>query len=247
MNGTISKLQDPVLELATSLRDHPAINNRFYLNWTSRALTKGQLQVFVLNYGAFVESFPQTLALLIAATSDVTAQVELSKTLYSEMGYGNSDKAHSKLFYCFFAQLADKMSCPGAFNRSTLLASAKYLPTTIAFIEGEKKLYTDPNPAVSMGAQLALEWQAYTMLRKLYEGARRYMSLWADEDEFHEACEYFYAHIGAAEKDHKTESLNAARQLVDSSESLDALRRGFSSHLTLFEDFWSGLAAAMEL
>jgi hypothetical protein len=73
------------------------------------------------------------------------------------------------------------------------------------------------------------------------------MSLWADEDEFHEACEYFYAHIGAAEKDHKTESLNAARQLVDSSESLDALRRGFSSHLALFENFWNGLAATMEL
>jgi hypothetical protein len=109
-------------------------------------------------------------------------------------------------------------------------------------IEGEQELYRDARR--SLGAQLALEWQAYTMLRKLYEGATNYRSLWPDPDEFHEACEYFYAHIGAAEKDHKDESLNAVKRYAVSEESVSDIVEGYDRHLELISDFWHGLYTA---
>ena len=98
---------------------------------------------------------------------------------------------------------------------------------------------------MSFGAQLALEWQAYTMLRKLYDGARNYLPLWSNPDEFHEACEYFYTHIGAAEKDHKEESLNAVQRYARDEDSLAWIVEGYRRHLKLISDFWFGLYEAV--
>jgi hypothetical protein len=79
------------------------------------------------------------------------------------------------------------------------------------------------------------------MLRKLYDGARNYLPLWSNPDEFHEACEYFYTHIGAAEKDHKEESLNAVRRYARSEENVAPIIEGYHRHLKLIADFWLGL------
>ena len=113
------------------------------------------------------------------------------------------------------------------------------LPSTQDLIEGERELYQDA--LKSAGAQLALEWQAYTMLRQLYDGARNYLPLWSNPDEFHEACEYFYTHIGAAEKDHKQESLKAVKQYAADEASLARIIEGYNRHLKLISGFWEGL------
>src|SRR3546814_2346498 len=110
-------------------------------------------------------------------------------------------------------------------------------PYTTLF-RSEKRLYGSDN-ATGSGAQLALEWQAYTMLRKMYDGACQYKGLWELEDEFHEACEYFYAHIGAAEKEHKIESLNGAKQFDLDELSRQRIESGFQEHLELFGQFWN--------
>lgn len=229
-------------QLTQTLVGHQAVENAFYTAWESDPFTVPQLRLFVRNYGAFVEWFPAALALLIVNTDDVAARTEYSKTLFSELGYGNPDKAHSVLFYAFFSTLADRLGAPQSLNRESLVHDTQLLPTTIAFIEGERKLYAAASKATAAGAQLALEWQAYTMLRRLYEGARNYMHLWDNQDEFHEACEYFYAHIGAAEKDHKIESMEAAKKYADSEENLRAIESGFNNHLSLIASFWNGIA-----
>jgi len=162
------------------------------------------------------------------------------KTLFSEMGYGNPLKLHSILFDNFFAELARKMGCEGCLDRS-YLAATEVLPSTRRFNDGERRLYGNESPEVAVGAQLAQEWQAYTMLRQLYEGARNYLPLWSNEDEFHEACEYYYVHIGAAEKDHKDESLRAAVQYAQDEASLALVTEGFNEHLDLYVDFWEGI------
>jgi len=82
------------------------------------------------------------------------------------------------------------------------------------------------------------------MLRQLYEGARNYQALWSNADEFHQACEYFYVHIGAAEKDHKEESLQAVRRCVRDGGSLARITRGYDRHLDLVAAFWQGLHEA---
>src|SRR5437588_11449810 len=197
-----------------------------------------ELEVFARNYGAWVKSFPDALATLVAATDDLDAKGEYVKTLYSEMGYGNPRKAHSVLLDDFFEALARKLGEGGRLDRARLERDVELLPSTRELIEGERGLYADAQ--MSFGAQLALEWQAYTMLRKLYDGARNYLPLWNDPDEFHEACEYFYAHIGATEKEHKEESLKAVKRYATSEDSLERRTDGYHRNLQLIQNYCHG-------
>ena len=229
--------------LLTKIKEHPALDNAFYRAWMSGGLGIEELAAVARNYGAWVKSFPVALAILVAGSEDIHAMTEYVKTLYSEMGYGNPDKAHSVLLDQFFEQLAGRLGHDTKLNRSRLESEVEMLSSTKALIDGEQELYRDPRR--SMGAQLALEWQAYTMVRKLYEGAGNYRGLWPDPDGFHEACEYFYAHIGAAEKDHKEESLRAARQYAVSEQSVADMIEGYDRHLILIADFWVGLGQAI--
>lgn len=232
-------------ELLREITSDPALENDFYDKWMSEIFSIEQLEVFVRNYGAFVKAFPNAMATLIGTTDDLEAKSEYVKTLYSEMGYGNPTKAHSVLFKVFFNELSKKLGENGRLDPDRLEQEMEMLPTTRELIDGEQELYSDSQMA--FGAQLALEWQAYTMLRKLYDGARNYLPLWSVADEFHEACEYFYTHIGAAEKDHKEESLNAVRRYARDEQSLAPIIDGYHRHLKLFADFWVGLYNAVTI
>lgn len=230
-------------QLLGEITSEPALENDFYRRWMSGIFSIEELEIFARNYQAWVKSFPDALATLVSATDDLDAKGEYVKTLYSEMGYGNAQKAHSVLLDQFFEQLARKLGESGRLDRDRLEREIELLPSTRDLIEGERKLYADAQ--MSFGAQLALEWQAYTMLRKLYDGARNYLPQWTNPDEFHEACEYFYTHIGAAEKDHKTESLNAVQRYSRDDESLGWIVEGYRRHLKLISDFWLGLYNAV--
>jgi len=225
--------------LLSNISDHGALKNPFYELWSARQLSIEQIALVERNYGAWVKSFPDALAMLLVTTHDIEAKTEYVKTLYSEMGYGNADKVHCVLLNNFFKELARKMQHEGMLDWEHLEREIELLGSTLALIEGEQDLYRDKE--MSFGAQLALEWQAYTMLRKLYDGARNYLPLWADPDEFHEACEYFYAHIGATEKEHKEESLKAARRYAKDEVSLERIIAGYHRHLELIHNFWQGL------
>ena len=173
--------------LLADITNHPALNNDFYQQWMTRKLTMEELAVFARNYGEWVKAFPDSLAILLVTTDDIDAKTEYVKTLYSEMGYGNPEKVHSVLLNNFFQELARKMGHDGDVDWDQMKKTVELEPTTQELIKGEQDLYRDSQ--MSFGAQLALEWQAYTMLRKLYDGARNYLPLWNNPDEFHEACE----------------------------------------------------------
>ena len=231
--------------LLTNIIHHPALNNDFYNEWMTRKFTFDELTVFARNYGEWVKSFPDALAILLVVTGDIDAKTEYVKTLFSEMGYGNAEKVHSVLLNNFFKELARKVAPErqGEIDWDHLQKTVDLAPTTQQLIQGEQDLYRDPQ--MSFGAQLALEWQAYTMLRKLYDGARNYLPLWSNPDEFHEACEYYYAHIGATEKEHKEESLKAVKRYATSEESLAKMMEGYHRHLDLIFNFWRGLFHAL--
>ena len=230
-------------QLLREITSEPALENDFYRRWMSGIFSIEKLEIFARNYQAWVKSFPDALATLVSATDDLDAKGEYVKTLYSEMGYGNAQKAHSVLLDQFFEQLARQLGESGRLDRDRLEREIELLPSTRDLIEGERNLYADAH--MSFGAQLALEWQAYTMLRKLYDGARNYLPLWSNPDEFHEACEYFYTHIGAAEKDHKEESLHAVQRYARDDESLGWIVEGYRRHLKLISDFWLGVYNAV--
>src|SRR3546814_15357422 len=60
-----------------------------------RSLKPSQIAIFARNYGEFNRSFPEVLSVMISSTRDIEARTEYAKTLFSEMGYGRADKAHS--------------------------------------------------------------------------------------------------------------------------------------------------------
>ncbi len=227
-------------QLARTVYKHEALNNSFYEVWMSRRLELPQVAVFVRNYGEFNRAFPEVLATVLASTKNIAARTEYAKTLFSEMGYGDFDKVHSVLFDAWAESLAEQFGDRQKLVWANLIAEQDALPQTFALIEGQKKLYAQDG-ATASGAQLALEWQAYTMETQLYEGARKYMGMWPTKDDFHESCEFFYAHIGAVEKEHKHESLTAALEFDVDEASRARLLAGFNEQNRLFAEFWGAI------
>lgn len=233
-----------LIHLIEQLPAHEALKNKFYSRWVKTSLPIESIAVFALNYWEFSKQFPTTLAQLIVNTQDVSAQVEYTKILYSELGYGKTKKAHSVLFQNFCRDLAEKMGVPGSLSLEHL--KIPLLAETIQLIEGEKNLYSQ-DVAIGAGAQLALECQAFNMLSMLYEGARNYADMWPSLSDFHESCEFFYIHIGSAEKDHREEALAAVENIIKSDPVL--LKKaiyGFNEHLNLFANFWKAIGVEMD-
>jgi pyrroloquinoline quinone (PQQ) biosynthesis protein C len=236
----------PTVESITAklqrIGESPALQNRFYDQWMNSKLTLEEVDLFGCNYFQWVRYFPNALALLITATDNDKAKCEYGSTLYSELGYGNHRKVHSALLDQFLGKLEEKLRQQSGDQDQA--RPSVVLATTQELLQGEQALYSDP--LRSKGAQLALEWQAYTMLRKLYAGAQNYQYLWMDPDEFHEDCEYFYAHLGAAEKDHKAESLSALRSSEIRPDQVNVINAGYDEHLALIGRFWNGIAKAID-
>lgn len=232
-------------QLITLLSGHEAINNLFYEQWITRKLSIEKIAIFIRNYREFTYYFPESLALLIANTENVFARMEYTKTLYSEMGYGEPQRIHLVLFEDFAKNLLKHLDAPDTLIQKSLQGESLLLPETQNFVRGQRELYSGVY-SVAVGAQLALEWQAYTMIRKLYEGVRNYMDAWRNPDEFYEACEFFYVHIGSAEKEHKKESIAAANELVNSGGSIEQIESGFKQHLHLIATFWNAIAIKMD-
>lgn len=227
--------------LVKNISYHKALDNVFYNTWIANKLSLKQIGVFVRNYWEFAYRFPEALALLLINTNNVVARAEYAKTLYSEMGYGNPHKIHSVLFESFSIALSSCLGDQSFLQISSLKNEYSLLSSTQNFIDGQKKLYSG-NASIAVGAQLALEWQAYTMISKLYEGARNYMRLWPNPEQFHEDCEFFYIHIGTAEKEHKKESIEAATKVIEDGGSFELVKQGYNKHLTLIAEFWEGIA-----
>src|SRR5215510_11428977 len=127
---SVDTVRERLGQLTSGIASHRAVNNRFYRRWMSGPLTIEGLKVFVRNYGSFIVSFPNAMAAIILVTDDLEAKTEHVKTLFSEMGYGNSQKLHSVLFDNFFGELARKMGCEGCLDRSHLAATTELLPST---------------------------------------------------------------------------------------------------------------------
>lgn len=232
---------DPLSSLVNEVYTHEALNNKFYTQWMISKLSLEKIAIFARNYWELTFRFPEALASLISNFEDLELRTEYSKTLFSEMGNGNPKAVHYVLFENFCNDLAQHMGQPGYLCIDNLKKNITLLPETVAVVKGQRVLYSQ-NPAIATGAQLAMEWQAYTMIRQLYDGVRNYIDLWPNQDSFHESCEFFYAHIGSAEKEHKIEALNAAYKILKNGGDLLDMKHGFNHHLKLLANFWNAVS-----
>ncbi|CAM5269233.1 iron-containing redox enzyme family protein [Streptomyces xanthochromogenes] len=231
-----------VLDLAESVYRHPALNNAFYDLWRSTELPAAKVEIVARNFFAQVAPTVNRLALVFLRMSpdDLVARSETVENLNDEMGNGDPKKVHTVLLKNFFSVLLSRIQ---GHEVEFDDIDPTVLPATQRVVDEGAKLFGHENVKVGCGALLAQEWHAYAQLVYLYEGSRNYMRHFALE-EFHEHCEFFYLHIGAAEKEHKLHAVSSSAALCKTEEDLEALEFGFTSYLDLLADFWQELAVA---
>lgn len=241
--------KEAVIEaLAHSVFDHGALNNAFYQRWLGSPMKLREVEIFAQNYWARTCRTALMVALSFLHAKHISARAEIVKNLYSELGNGDAKKAHSVLLEKYLLDLLIRL----AGRKYTLdeLEAGEVLPSTHLFIAEQEALYAPAEQgrpsSHALGALLAQEWLAYSMLTRLYEGARNYQNLYSNNDEFHEWCEYFYIHIGEAEKEHKVQSLIAAALECSNEADLAELTIGFKRFLDITENYWNGIARAIE-
>ena len=202
-----------------------------------------EVRVFAEQYLARTVNTSVMVALSVLNTADLHARVECVKNLYSEYGNGDPAKAHLVLLESFLSDLLTRL------NRDAVsiaeIRAAQPLPSTRAFSEGQRQLFTSSDERVVQGALLAQENLAYSMLTRLYEGTRHYKSVYETDDEFHEACVYFYVHIGEAEKDHKMQAAQSAAAVCRDEQDLKVAAAAFHRFLDLTVGYWHGVAGEM--
>jgi Iron-containing redox enzyme len=223
-----------VRALAESVQGHPALNNDFYKLWMSTKLPGSHVEVFARNYYERVKHTPDRIALAFLHMTDMEARAETVENLYDEMGHGNAKGVHVNLLRRFFEALLSRL-----YGREIDFGElqAPVLASTRTLISDAESLFGSPHPPLACGALLAQEWHAYTQLVYVYEGARNYMDLFGEE-EFHELCEYFYIHIGWAEKEHRIHSLSTAATMCRNEDDLVHLKVGFDRYLALLAANW---------
>jgi pyrroloquinoline quinone (PQQ) biosynthesis protein C len=231
--------------LVNTIKNHRAVNNGFYDRWMTELFSIEEVGIFARNYWELNYRFPEALAALISNIDNIVARVEYTKTLFSETGNGCVNKSHSILFEDFCSNLSKVMGNESYLKIDNLKNTTHLLPETLKLISEQKKLYSNNKYAIAAGAQLALEWQAYTMIMQLYEGARNYKHLWSDQNDFHEACEFFHVHLGEAEKAHKIESIKVTEKVIEEGGSYEDVEYGFKKHLDLIADFWEAISKNM--
>lgn len=235
MENLINKLT----ALAEGTRDQEALNNAFYVLWMEGHLDFEACEIFAHNYFEWIRTVPRQIAYVFLQESDLEAQCETVKNLFDEMGFGDPQKVHYIRLKKYLEALLTRFG-----GRPYRLEDRPelILDGTRALIAGQKELFGHEDSRISYGALLAQEWQAYTMLAKLYEGARRYASHWPDQESFHEDAEYFYIHIGSAEKEHKVQSIRSARKFLSAPEDFTQMERGYRAFLEALAAFWAGIS-----
>jgi pyrroloquinoline quinone (PQQ) biosynthesis protein C len=223
--------------LAERAAEHPALNNRFYELWMSQELSVDQVELIACNYYERVRHTPDRIALAFVRMDDIAARTETIENLHDEMGRGDPANAHSLLLRTLFEALLSRMrATPIKFDKldAFILNSTKHL------LEKGDELFSSRHPLEACGGLLAQEWHAYIQMVKLYEGMRNYIKFF-ELEEFHDACEYFYLHIGATEKRHRTDALHSAARMCRSAEDVAYLEQGFNHYLELLADNWDEL------
>lgn len=236
-----SEIKQRVFGLIEGITEHPAFSNDFYTSWMAGPLSGAQVEVFARNFYERAQHGPRYIALAFLQMTDIKAMVETAENLFEEMGDGNPDKVHSGLLRGFLEVLLSRLH-----GRPVAFADIKapVLPSTRRLVDDGDVLFRSPSPNEVRGALLAKEWHAYLQLVYIYEGVRNYMRLFTME-EFHEQCEYFYLHIGATEKEHKYNSLEAAAQNCHSDADVAELTKGFNAYLDLLAQNWEEIYQTM--
>jgi len=212
-------------QLERQIHNSTACINPFFESAKEKGWTKQQLNLFAPDYYAWVESFPRTLASLVAHAPTDTIRRHLTEILFQELGEQNEEKMHYKLLRSLLFRLGVKVS--------SLDQAPKY-DETVALINGMSELYSDPTIGKALGAQFALECQATVMTENLLQGFRKFSEL--EQKDF----EYFDLHI-IAEPQHYRIMQRCVQPLMNTPGFVSGFNIGALTLVEMIGNFWARL------
>ena len=228
-----------ILELSHSVFNHGALNNKFYDLWRERRFSKDEFRVFSINYFARVHATTYRISLALTSIDDWVSRIEILNNLSDELGHGVNENVHVLVLCRWFNSLGLKLGLEEFVveykNHKKLILSEK----TTQFINETNGLCAS-GKMEACGALLAQEWHGYSQLGLLHEGFRNYIDMY-ELDDFHDVGEYFYVHLGRAEKEHKLQANKIAGRNCQSKEEFEILKVSFNRYLGLLEEFWNAM------
>ncbi len=230
MGSAHSTLSD-VDSLVQELERHPVNLNRFFQTFRAQTLSLQQLQLFVRQYHYFCFHFVKLLEGLLYHTPihKVAMRSALAKTLYSELGSGSPDHAHSR-------QLERFAGATGLQPRD--LQDTTPLPAVTAYLDTLKRLFLHSGHCTALGAELAVETTAVSEFTSFVPGLQR------DERFHHRELEFFTSHL-AEEQQHSQWLVEAVRQTIKTDADFQQVAAGARETADAWLSFWDGMYQAV--
>lgn len=231
------KFKNRLERLSRSAADHQVMSNTFYEIWQKREFGQSAFDIFRANYGFRVGATVGRLSRALVSIDNVDARTKLWENLGDELGHGDPDRVHIRLFEMWADSLSERLLSD---NSSGIGQPAAILPATKRFVD-ETNQMCELDRYSAAGAILAQEWHGYTQIAKLYDGYCQYKDRYSGDD-FHDCAEYFYVHLGRAEKEHQVQATAVAEIVCQSDQDFSRIESSFHTYLNLLNDFWESLA-----
>jgi pyrroloquinoline quinone (PQQ) biosynthesis protein C len=220
-------MSTPLSALVDELARHPVNTHGFFLAFRDQRLTPSQLQTWLRQYHYFCKHFVKVLEGLLYRTpvDELEMRVELSKTLYSELGDGRADQAHIRLLERF--ALAVGLGQTDLDRTIPITPVEEYLAVLL-------QVFTKEAYLVALGGELAVEVTAAAEFRYFYPGLLEYGQFSAQD------LAFFAMHV-EAEDDHSAWLTAAAKKTAKSDADFEQVARGARITADAWQCFWDGM------
>lgn len=214
--------------LVRELAHHPVNHNEFFRRVRDERLTRPRLQRFVRQYQYFCKHFVKVLEGLLYRTplDQLDMRVELTRTLYSELGNGDPAQAHLTLLNRFAARLD---------LDDAALQRTGPLPCVRDYLRTLHELFLDSDYLTALGAALAVELTAASEFRSLYPALQRYP--WFREEDL----AFFRLHV-EEEVSHGDWLTDAVARTARSADDYERVGGGARRTADAWHAFWLGLS-----
>ncbi len=213
--------------LVNELERHPVNSNAFFEAFHASVLTREQLRMFVRQYHYFCKHFVKELEGLLYRTpvDQLDMRIELIKTLHSELGSGNPQRAHIRLLNKFATSLD---------LDDTGLDRTVPIPEVVSYLKLLHRLFFESDHLTALGAELAVEVTAASEFRYFYPGLRQYACF--NEDEL----TFFKLHLNE-EQCHSAWLIEAVQRTAHTQDDYHRVATGARETADGWQQFWSGL------
>lgn len=217
--------------LRNELSAHPVNSNEFFVDFRDRFLNSQQLHTFITQYHFFCHRFVKVLEGLLYHTplEELEMRVELTKTLYSELGSGLLNHAHIRHLERF-AQTAGISPDD--------LQHTLPLPEVQQYLDLLQHLFMEAGYLQALGAELAVETTAVSEFRYFVPGLQKYPQFTSQD------LTFFSMHL-EEEVAHSDWITRAVHNTAKTPDDLEQVALGARTTANTWDTFWKGMHRAV--